>query len=85
MARPGKVPLRKLTVTLPENLYRDVEAIVSTGKRWISEVDSIRQAVSEEVDRWKAAGHRLPEGTGPAGVVEEVRAREAATARRRGP
>jgi Arc/MetJ-type ribon-helix-helix transcriptional regulator len=72
MARPGKVPLRKLTVTLPESLYKDVEAIVLTGKRWISEVDFIRQAVSDQVDRWKAAGHQLPAGPSPGSFVEGV-------------
>ena len=53
MPRPGKVPLRKLTVTLPEELYREVEAIVGGGKRWISEVDFVRHAVANEVDRWR--------------------------------
>ena len=53
MTRPGKVPLKKLTVTIPFDLYRDVEAIVIGGKRWISEVDFIRHAVANEVDRWK--------------------------------
>ena len=87
MPHPGKVPLKKLTVTLPESLYRDVETIVLTGKRWISEVDFVRQAVSDQVDRWKAAGHRLPEGPSTADLVEEVRARRAAETpeRRRAP
>ncbi len=53
MPRPGKVPLKKVTVTLPKSLYDDVERIVFNGKRWISEVDFIRQAVSDQVERWK--------------------------------
>ncbi len=68
MPRPGKVPLKKLTVTIPVDLYREVEAIVSVGKRWISEVDFIRHAVANEVDRWRASGHHIPETPSPSDV-----------------
>ncbi len=78
MPHPGKVPLKKVTLAFPHDLYGDVEQIVRNGRRWISEADFIRHAVANEVDRWKAAGHRLPEGPSPADLVEEVRARRAA-------
>lgn len=73
MPHPGKVPLEKVTLAIPSDLYADVRSIVRSGRRWISEADFIRHAVANEVERWKAAGHRLPEGPGPADLVEEVR------------
>lgn len=85
MPRPGKVPLKKVTLAMPEELYTEVEHIVRIGRRWISEADFIRNAVANEVERWKAAGHRLPEGPGPGDLVEEVRAREASNRRPRKP
>ena len=87
MPHPGKVPLAKVTLAIPTDLYADVGHIVRSGRRWISEADFIRHAIANEVDRWKAAGHRLPEGPSPADLVEEVRARRAAEAaeRRRAP
>ena len=85
MPHPGKVPLLKITLAIPRDLYGDVSAIVRIGQRWISEADFIRHAVANEVERWKAAGHRLPEGTGAAGLVEEVRVKGADPARRRAP
>ena len=73
MPHPGKVPLEKVTLAIPADLYADVTQIVRLGRRWISEADFIRHAVANEVDRWKSAGHRLPEGPSPAEVVEGVR------------
>ena len=73
MPHPGKVPLEKVTLAIPAELYSDVSSIVKTGRRWISEADFIRNAIANEVERWKSAGHRLPEGTGPADLVDEVR------------
>ena len=73
MPHPGKVPLEKVTLAIPADLYADVSNIVKMGRRWISEADFIRHAIANEVDRWKAAGHRLPEGPGPGDLVEEVR------------
>lgn len=81
----GSVRLEKIQVGLPEGTYRDIEQAVKTSGQWMSVVDFLREAAKEKLERWKAAGHSLPEGPGPAGVVEEVRAREGATARRRGP
>ena len=85
MPHPGKVPLQKVTLAFPQDLYRDVQSIVRTGRRWISEADFIRGAVANEVERWKAAGHVLPAGPGPADVVEEVRREAQARARTRSP
>ena len=73
MPHPGKVPLEKVTLAIPADLYADVSNIVKMGRRWISEADFIRHAIANEVERWKSAGHRLPEGPGPGDLVEEVR------------
>ncbi len=85
MARPGKVLLKKVTLAMPEELYTEVEHIVRVGRRWISEADFIRNAVANEVERWKAAGHRLPEGPSPGDLVEAVREREPGRGRRPSP
>jgi hypothetical protein len=55
MAGPGKkrVPLTKVTVSLPSGLFEDVGAIVNSERRWISAVDFIRWAVANEVEHWK--------------------------------
>ena len=50
---PPKVPLQRMTLTLPLELYTDVQQIVKSGRRWISEADFVRHAVANEVDRWK--------------------------------
>ncbi len=42
-----------MTLTLPLELYTDVQQIVKSGRRWISEADFVRHAVANEVDRWK--------------------------------
>lgn len=65
MPHPGKVPLKKITLAVPADLYGDVTQIVRMGRRWISEADFIRHAIANEVDRWKSGGHRLPEDPGP--------------------
>jgi Arc/MetJ-type ribon-helix-helix transcriptional regulator len=72
MPHPGKVPLAKVTLAFPEDLYRDVQHIVRSGRRWISEADFIRHAVANEVERWKAAGHQLPAGPSPDAFLEGV-------------
>ena len=81
----GKQPYERLHIAVPRGLFKEAEAVVEREGRWMSMADFAREAIHEKVERWKAAGHSLPEGPGPAGVVEEVRAREAATARRRAP
>lgn len=75
MPHPGKVPLEKITLSFPADTLKDVRSIVSSAHRWISEADFIRHAVANEVQRYQAAGHRLPEGPGPADLVDQVRAR----------
>jgi Arc/MetJ-type ribon-helix-helix transcriptional regulator len=60
VSRPGKVGLKKLTVTIPDTLFTEIEQIVLRGERFISEVDFIRQAASDQVERWKK-DHAGPE------------------------
>jgi Arc/MetJ-type ribon-helix-helix transcriptional regulator len=74
MPHPGKVPLKKITLALPEDVYRDVENIVKVGRRWISEADFIRHAVANEVERWKAQGHQMPAGPSPAEFGKSAKA-----------
>ena len=69
----GRVAVVRLQVSLPLGLYEEVEQIVKQGRRWLSAVDFVRWATGNEVERWKSAGHRLPEGPGPADLVDEVR------------
>ena len=85
--KKSRVPVEKLTVTLPQGMYQEVIGIINVEHGWLSAIDFIREATKEKVDRWKSAGHRLPEGPSPADLVEEVRARRAAETpeRRRAP
>ena len=69
----GSVRLEKIQVGLPEGTYRDIEQVVRSSGQWMSVVDFVREAAKEKLDRWKAAGHRIPEGPGPADLVDEVR------------
>jgi Arc/MetJ-type ribon-helix-helix transcriptional regulator len=55
-AGKGRVPYEKVNVALPMELYREIESIVGTGRRWMSVVDFIRFACANEVERWKE-GH----------------------------
>lgn len=77
MPRPGKVPLHRLTITLPEELYLDVERIVGAGKRWISEVDFIRHATSDAVDKWRSE-HPASAGPLPGGPYPPTRGEKGA-------
>ena len=58
-AGKGRVPYEKVNVALPLELYREIETIVGTGKRWMSVVDFIRFACANEVERWRET-HRAP-------------------------
>lgn len=80
----GGVRLEKVQVGLPEGVYDQIERIVTTAGEWMSVADFLREAAKEKLDRWKSAGHKLPEGQSPAEIAESVRAREV-TARRRAP
>ena len=53
MPHPAKVPLHKMNLALPQDLYDEVTQIVRGSRRWISEADFIRNAVANEVDRWR--------------------------------
>ena len=63
----------KINSSLPEGEYQELHAVIESTRRWNDVADFARQAIREKLDRWKAAGHRLPEGPGPADLVEEVR------------
>ena len=69
----------QVTVELAPVTKQALEEIVRRGES-LSVQDFVRRAVDEKLDRWKTAGHRLPEGQSPADLVEEVRARRAAEA-----
>ena len=65
--------MQKLTLSLPVALLEQINFIVQREGRWTSDLEFIRWAVVSEIDRWKAAGHRLPEGPGPADLLGEVK------------
>ena len=69
----GSVRLEKVQVGIPEGTYREIEQAVRATGQWMSVVDFLREAAKEKLERWKSAGHRLPEGPGPADLVDEVR------------
>ncbi len=69
----GSVRLEKVQVGIPEGTYREIEQAVRSSAQWMSVVDFLREAAKEKLERWKSAGHRLPEGPGPEGLLDEVR------------
>ena len=81
----GKHPYERLHIAVPIGLFREAEAVVQSEGKWLSLADFARDAIKEKVDRWKASGHRLPEGPGPGDLVERVRAREPAAPKSRRP
>ena len=83
----GRAPVERVEVRIPTGVYADFDRVVTIERRWKSVADFLLEAGKREVDRWKSAGHRLPEGPSPADLVEEVRARRAAETpeRRRAP
>ena len=69
----GGVRLEKVQVGLPEGTYREIEMIVRSSGQWMSVVDFLRDAAKEKIERWKSAGHHIPEGPAPEDLLEEVR------------
>lgn len=65
-------------------VYREIVTLVDRGY-WLSFQEFAREALKEKLDRWKAEGHVLPAGPGPADVVEEVRREAQARPRTRSP
>ena len=74
----GRAPVERVEVRVPTGVYSDFDRIVGLERRWKSVADFLLEAGKHEVERWKSAGHRLPEGPSPADLVEEVRARREA-------
>ena len=52
-AKKSRVPVEKVTATLPKGMYEEVVAIVREGKSWLSAIDFIRESVKEKLERWK--------------------------------
>lgn len=74
MPHPGRVPLKKVTIAIPGDLYSDVTEVVRAGRRWISEADFIRHAVANEVDRYKTDhGGQIPLPPGTVTMPERKR------------
>ena len=66
------VPKKRVNLRLPVVLLSALEA-VAKAEGFSDRQTFIEQAIREKLDRWKSAGHRLPEGPSPADVAEEVR------------
>ena len=49
----SRVPVEKLTVTLPATLYRDMGEIVRADGGYMSIIDFMREAAREKIDRWR--------------------------------
>lgn len=61
VSKGAKVPLKRMNVALPAELFDEITAIVKSARRWLSEVDFVRNAAYEAVERYRE------EHPGPAG------------------
>ena len=69
-----RVPVEKVTVTLPATLYREISEVVRSDGGWLSSIDFIREASREKLERYKAAhGGQIPFPPGTVTMPERKR------------
>ncbi len=64
VSKGARVPLKRMNLALPAELFDEITAIVKSAKRWMSEVDFVRNAAYEAAVRYREE-HPGPAGPDP--------------------